>query len=95
MHTETEHQSRPLEYHPTTPGGIFNIAPTITTDDLTNYLSARLSHLYSMLAMTYGEAGESFRANNDDIQDGYMWACAALAEECRGVFSQITAAIAQ
>lgn len=44
---------------------------------------AQIMKLHSMLCMTYGEAGESFRGLHEDLQDIYMWTCCDHAEELK------------
>ena len=39
--------------------------------------------LASLLEATYGHSGESFREMADELQDGFMWACADLAHQLR------------
>jgi len=46
-------------------------------------LTQKLAQLEAVLAMTYGDAGESFRNMNDDLQDNYLWSCGTLARECK------------
>ena len=57
-------------------------------DDI-DALMARVSKLQAMLAMTYGQAGESFRSMNRTLQDNYLWACADLAHESEGLLRQM------
>jgi hypothetical protein len=46
-------------------------------------LTQKLAQLEAVLAMSYGDAGESFRNMNDDLQDNYLWSCGTLARECK------------
>lgn len=59
--------------------------PTIKswTDDLdrVNRAEELAAQLRALLAATYGDAGEEFRALADDIQDNFMWCAARLADE--------------
>lgn len=48
---------------------------------LQDQISARTNQLNAMLAVTYGEVGESFRMLADDIQDSYMYACSQISLE--------------
>lgn len=43
----------------------------------------QIMKLHSMLCMTYGEAGESFRGLHDDLQETYMWTCCDHAAELK------------
>lgn len=53
------------------------------TLDSLDTLQQKLAQLDAMLAMSYGSAGETFRNMNDSLQDNYLWACSAIAGECR------------
>ncbi|WP_301101099.1 hypothetical protein [Propionivibrio sp.] len=88
MQTNTPLQHRPFDYRPTSLHPFYRIAPEVGLDEVHDYLNARLGQLFALLATTYGEGGESFRACNDDIQDDYLWSCATLADECRALFGQ-------
>ena len=46
-------------------------------------INCRMAQLKAMLAMTYGEPGETFRNINDDLQDNFMWSCAMAIKEIR------------
>ena len=48
-----------------------------------NTAHALATKLNALLAMTYGDQGESFRCMSDCIQDEYMWACSDMAEELK------------
>lgn len=39
--------------------------------------------IHAMVCMTFGGAGDSFRAMSDDIQDGFMWAMESKIEEMK------------
>lgn len=56
-------------------------------------LTKKLIHLDAMLAMTWGEQGESFRCLNDEIQGNFMWACSEAARECRHLADQLSDAL--
>ena len=43
--------------------------------DLIDSIDASLKQLRAMLSMTYGQTGETFRRENDNLQDEYMWGC--------------------
>lgn len=45
--------------------------------------------LHALLCNTVGEAGESFRNFNDEIQDNYMWACADMAGDLKDAVTQL------
>lgn len=45
-------------------------------------LSSKLSHLQAMLMMTYGNGQDPFDSMSDVVRDNYMWACAALVDDC-------------
>ena len=45
----------------------------------------------AMLSMTIGEAGESFRCFNDDIQEHYMHGCGLLAKENHELYKLLDA----
>lgn len=49
--------------------------------DLQNVIDEKSSQLRALLHHTYGNAGESFRSLNDELQDHYLWACAGMADE--------------
>jgi len=44
-------------------------------------LSEKSIKLKALLAHTYGNSGEAFRAMNDDFQDSYLWTCSNLMDE--------------
>lgn len=52
------------------------------TLDRLDALQQKLAQLDAMLHMAYGNAGETFRGMNDDLQDKYIWTCSTLAGEC-------------
>lgn len=54
-------------------------------------LNQKLAQLESVLVMTHGDAGESFRSMNDDLQDNYLWTCRTLASECKELASGLSA----
>jgi hypothetical protein len=76
---------------------IFNMATetllvtrTIPLEVLDKLTCASLK-LDALLACTYGQNGESFRDNNDEIQDTYLWACSDLAQEIKTLAHQLSA----
>lgn len=46
-------------------------------------LDQKLAQLDAILAMTHGDAGESFRNMSDDLQDNFLWTCRSLASACK------------
>lgn len=64
---------------------VYAIAPDACLLDVRILLEARIAQLESLLMVTYGEGGEAFRGLNDDLQDGFMWACSYLASEVRAL----------
>lgn len=62
--------------------GVYSMSPRASSDDVYNHLSARLSQLSAMLAMTFGGGYEAFKSNSDCTQENYLWACSMLADEC-------------
>ncbi len=46
-------------------------------------LDQKLAQLEAILAMTHGDAGESFRNMSDDLQDNFLWTCRTLASDCK------------
>ena len=54
-------------------------------DDI-DALMPRVSKLQAMLAMTYGQAGESFRSMNRTLQDNYLWAVHSKVTTLRMLF---------
>ena len=54
--------------------------------DMCDQISARLSQLEAMLALTYGDQRETFGNNPDVMQDQFMWACGMMAGEIRQLF---------
>ena len=51
--------------------------------DLLNTVNSLSAKLLTLLCNTYGEAGDSFRGLNDELQDNYLWACSDIAAEIR------------
>lgn len=60
-----------------------------TMSDAQNTADILVAKLHAMLMMTYGEAGDSFRSMNDELQDNYMWACAGMVTDLKEVISEI------
>lgn len=56
--------------------------------------SKHCGHLCALIAMTNGDAGETFRCYNDTIQDEFMESCGLLAKECAELFSHLRAKVA-
>jgi hypothetical protein len=52
-----------------------------------------LARLEAQLQMTCGNAGESFRALNDDLQDAYLYGCASQIEEARALLRTLAASV--
>ena len=57
--------------------------------DRLDRLSELSSKLYSLLAMTHGEAGTTFRNLNANLQDNFMWACCDMAQEVERLSSEV------
>ena len=51
--------------------------------DLLNTVNSLSAKLHALLCNAYGEAGESFRGLNDELQDSYLWACTDIAAEIK------------
>lgn len=49
-----------------------------------------VAKLHALMMMTYGEAGESFRSMNDELQDNYMWACAGMVTDLKETIAEIS-----
>ena len=62
--------------------GMYTLAPGVSRGDVQDQLNARLSQLHALLQLTCGGRAESFSSLNEDLQDGYHWACASMAWEC-------------
>jgi hypothetical protein len=58
--------------------------------DRLDRLSALSSKLYSLLAMTSGEAGPTFRNMTDDLQDKFLWACCDMAQEVERLSEEVS-----
>jgi hypothetical protein len=41
--------------------------------------------LNALMAMTYGNARESFTCLSDELQDDYLWACGDMAREMKAL----------
>jgi hypothetical protein len=65
----------------TTVPGVYEISGSKM--DITDQIACRIQQLEAMLAMTFGESGESFRNMNDDLQDNFMWSCSSAIKEIR------------
>jgi hypothetical protein len=71
-----------------------NVTPLFTSArpvslDLIDKVTAAAAQLDALLACTYGQNGESFRDNNDEIQDSYMWACSDIASNIKALVNQL------
>lgn len=55
------------------------------TLDRIDTLHKKLAQLEAMLHMTFGTAGDTFRAMSDSLQDNYLWACSTLTGECNAL----------
>ena len=53
-------------------GGLMVNAACVPSD-LAEDIDAKLAQLDAVLLMTHGNAGDSFRALRDDLQDNYLW----------------------
>jgi len=62
---------------------VYQFADNVDTLALTDQLTARQAQLQALLAMTHGNAGDTFRRMNADQQEHYLWACAMIADEAR------------
>ena len=71
----------------TAAGPVYGFVPGVKAGDISDQIAARQKQLVALLAMTYGETGEAFRTMSEDLQEGYMWACAMLADEVRELTS--------
>ena len=80
--------------YPSANTAIYAIAHGATKSEISEFLSTRLAHLYALIAMTNGDAGEAFRCYNDTIQDEFMESCGLLAKECVELFAQLQAKVA-
>ena len=45
-------------------------------------LTAKLAQLRALLSMTYGSARESFKDQDEETQDNFLWACSDLSDQC-------------
>lgn len=70
---------------------VYAIAPDADERDVRTHLEARICQLDAMLLAVYGQGGESFRALNEDSQDGYLWACSYMASEIRALYEALPA----
>lgn len=52
-------------------------------------LSRITAQLTSLLHLTYGFGGETFRSYSDAIQDSTLWLCSDLAERCRALANKV------
>ena len=80
----------PLSF-PAPAGPFYRLAEGANALAIVDQLSARQVQLLSLLAMTYGDAGDSFRRMNPTLQDNYLWACFMIAEEMRGLSEALRA----
>ncbi|GLT24034.1 hypothetical protein GCM10007933_35050 [Zoogloea oryzae] len=62
-------------------GDLYTIAPNVPDESIENHIENRLYQLRGMLALTYGEGDELLQSLNDDLRQGFMWACAELLDE--------------
>jgi hypothetical protein len=62
-----------------------------TVDARENYtaLAVKLEQLGALLAMTFGEARDSFDALEATQQDHYMWACSDMVKDCGDLLATI------
>lgn len=59
--------------------------------DLIDGAQAALLKAQALIAMTFGESGESFRTMNDDYQDRFLWAISDLITEATNGVTEVTA----
>jgi len=57
---------------------------------ISDQIASRIQQLEAMLAMTFGESGESFRNMNDDLQDSFLWSCSSAITEIRQLWDLLT-----
>jgi hypothetical protein len=81
----------PFNYPNTRSGLAYAVPVDAAPFDLADHLESRLLHLDSMLHMTHGGGGESFRSFSEEIQDSYLWACSETAAECLELVRQLMA----
>lgn len=72
----------------TTVPGVYEVAGNKMV--ITDQIACRIQQLEAMLAMTFGESGESFRNMNDDLQDNFMWSCSSAIKEIRQLWDLLT-----
>lgn len=60
---------------------LYQIAPNAPASSISNHIQNRLYQLRGMLSLTYGEGDELLQSLNDDLRQGFMWACADLLDE--------------
>lgn len=72
----------------TTVPGVYEIAGDKMV--ISDQIACRIQQLEGMLAMTFGESGESFRNMNDDLQDSFMWSCSSAIKEIRQLWDLLT-----
>jgi hypothetical protein len=82
--------STPLSF-PAPAGPLYQLAEEANALALVDQLSARQVQLQSLLAMTYGDAGDAFRRLNPTLQDNYLWACSMMAREIGDLFAALRA----
>lgn len=82
--------STPMNF-PAPAGSLYVIASSADTLALIDQQSARLAQLQALLAMTRGNAGETFRRMNAEYQEHYLWACGMIADEARELTELIQA----
>ncbi|WP_079433285.1 hypothetical protein [Zoogloea sp. LCSB751] len=68
---------------------VYQFADNVDNLALTDQLTARQAQLQALLAMTHGNAGDTFRRMNVDQQEHYLWACAMIADEARELTNAI------
>ena len=57
--------------------------------DALDKASEALAHAYALVNMTYGDAGESFRGMNDEMQDSFLWALADRIRAARAAVAHL------
>lgn len=79
--------TKPLSFTAAT--NLYYLGDRATRNDILDQLSIQIERLESLLMMTSGEQGESFRRMNDKLQGSYLDACAAIATECHDLVSHL------
>jgi hypothetical protein len=62
---------------------------TVDARESYDALTLKLEQVRALLAMTFGEARDSFNNLEDIQQDHYMWACADMVKDCGDLLAAI------